>query len=165
MQSGDAVFFHGSGFLDWSIEYATRSPWSHVAILHEQLPSGEWSLIQAHSHGVVRDTPETPSRFNPVVQAGTYEIVPAPPGVDRVKTIEFMLSQVGRKYGFITIASIAVTLWTPQFINVMLPCTWICSAVAAQAWAWGGWKQQWCDIYQVSPGQFYAAAKPAPTHG
>lgn len=84
----------------------------------------------------------------------------AVPG-DRERTVTFARAQVGHKYGFVTIASIVITLFTPGFINVMLPNVWICSALAAESIRFGNWLHDWPDIYLVTPAQLWCALETA----
>ena len=100
------------------------------------------------------------STLGSVAPGGGCEIVPLPAGVDRAKVLEFLRAQVGRKYGFVTIASILITIIGPSFLNVMVPDTWICSAVVAEGLRAGGWIHNWPDVYQVSPAQLSEALEP-----
>lgn len=165
MRPGDLVFFHGSGFVDGAIRVCERirrdwpsgneaagAHWNHVAIL--AAPVGkDWTLIQAQGHGVEE------GQLLSEATAGTYEVVPLPPQLTGNHAVGFARAQVGRKYGFVTIGSIVVTLFTPTFFNVMWPGTWICSALGAESWRAAGWIHNWGDIYQVSPAQLFLAAR------
>lgn len=152
-QAGDLVFCHSSGIVGRAIRLAERLRWrpgsfyNHVALLSEAV-GDDWRVIQAEGKGVT-DT----ALLSSVVPGGTYAVFTCP--ADRAKVLEFAHAQVGRRYGFLTIASIVVTLLSPQFLNVMLPDTWICSAVAAESLRAGGWLRNWDDIYQVSPAQLW----------
>jgi hypothetical protein len=61
---------------------------------------------------------------------------------------------LGEHYGFVTIASI-LALLTPRLLNVMMPNTWTCSAVAAEALRAGGWLHNWPDVFQVKPSDLW----------
>lgn len=173
---GDIVFCHSAGIVGRAIRLAeffrrdwyesklgitaTERPgdfWNHVAVLSSvhgmPYDPAHWTVIQAEGKGVVSATLDT------VAPGGRYEIVRLPNGVDATKVIRFMGAQTGSHYGFITIASILVTLLSPRFYNVMLPGTWICSAVAAEAMRYGGWLHNWGDVYQVSPAQTWMALR------
>lgn len=162
MKSGDLVFIHGKGFISRAIRVAERckkpwrrgSYWNHVAILDQELP-GDWSVIQAEARGVTATGKL--SDLAPCIL--DFAIVEAPEGVTRDKVLEFARSQVGRSYGFLTILSILFTLFTPQWIAVLVPNTWICSAVGAEAWRAGGWIHSWNDERQVSPAQLWVALR------
>jgi hypothetical protein len=70
--------------------------------------------------------------------------------------VNFMRWQIGRSYGFLTIASILATIVVPfRWFNVMLPNTWVCSAVAGEGLRYAGWYHSWPDIYQVSPAELW----------
>jgi hypothetical protein len=148
--SGDLVFMHSSGMIGRAIRLAEEirwrrgSSWNHVAILDQKTLTG-WTLIQADAPGVTRGGPLT----------GEYSIVQLPVGVDRARVLQFARAQVGRKYGFVTIVSILVSILTPRFFNVMWPNTWICSALGAESLRFGGWLKSWPDIYTVSPAELW----------
>jgi hypothetical protein len=84
-------------------------------------------------------------------------IVKVPTGCDRAEVLTFLRAQVGAKYGFLTILSILVTELSPKFVNVMLPNTWICSAVVAEGLRFGGWYHASGDIYQISPDELWCS--------
>ena len=164
--AGSLVFCHSKGFVGGSIRWCeklrrdwaktnekTGAKYNHVAIL-DRIVDGEWTVIQAEGKGVTGG-----AELSSVAPGGSYAIVPLPAGVDQEKVLAFARSQVGYKYGFITVASIFLTLFTPRFINVMLPYTWICSAVGMESWRAGGFVHQWPDVYQVSPAQAWLAAE------
>jgi hypothetical protein len=162
---GDLVFCYGKGAIAWAIRTVERyrrdwgrvteelgDKFDHVAIVDAALPDGDWTLIQALSDGVVEDKPGKPSRLS---HYDGYVIATCPG--DRTLTVSFARAQVGHKYGFITILSFLITLFTPGFINVMLPKTWVCSALAGESLRYGNWLHDWPDIYQVSPAQLWCA--------
>lgn len=150
--AGDLIFFDSPGRVSWLIRWAQRIRWkgdkNHVAWLDTQLPDGTWLIGQAEGKGVTID--------QPLVDVGAT-VVRLPAGINRGGFLFFARAQVGRKYGFLTVASVFVTLVTPKFFDVMLPGTWICSAVVAEALRFGGWYRDWPDIYQVAPDPLYAA--------
>lgn len=173
-QPGDLVFCHSTGIVgagirlieklrrDWAkTNEASGARYNHVAILDAPLPNGDWSVIQAEAAGVVQDTPEKPSRLSTVTPGGFYSIVQLPHEVDRDDVIAFARAQVGFKYGFVTDASILLTLFTPKFLNVMTPHTWICSALGAESLRCGGWVHLWPDLYAVTPAQLWLALEAA----
>lgn len=169
-QSGDLIFAHSKGAIggairlieklrrDWAkTNEASGARYNHVAILDTPLPNGDWSVIQAVGKGVIEDTLERPSRLSTVTPGGFYSIVQLPKWTDREDVLAFARAQVGSRYGFVTCASILVTLFTPKFLNVMLPNTWICSAVGAEAVRTGGWVHCWPDLYSVTPAALWLA--------
>lgn len=156
------VYCTSSGIVGKAIRWAQRLggdyDWrfNHVAILDKKV-DGEWYVIQAEAHGVTGsrlDGSEYFSRpLSSVAGKGTFEIRALPVNAEPFKVLEFARSQVGDHYGFLTIFSIVFTLITPRFINVMLPNTWICSALAAESMRYAGWLHSWDDVYQVRPAQ------------
>jgi hypothetical protein len=154
MQAGDLVFAHTDDLVGKGIRWAERirfrggAAYNHVATLYEFL-DGEWNVIQAQARGIVI------CPLSRVAPDGSYTIIQPPTSVNTAKQIEFLEKQLGDSYGFLTIASILVNLFLPHFINVEMPGTWICSAVAAEALRYGGWYNSWPDIYEVSPAQLY----------
>jgi hypothetical protein len=172
-QPGDLVACHSKGAVgdairtaerfrrDWSEDdkfssEAAGDRWNHWAILGscEGAPRRpeNWTLIQAEGHGVT-----STARLDTVAPGGHYQVVRLPPECNRIRVLDFAGAQVGSHYGFLTIASIVATLLSPRFVNVMLPGTWICSAVTAESLRFGGWLHAWPDIYQVSPAQLWCA--------
>jgi hypothetical protein len=154
---GDLVFCHSKGIVSRAIRLAERLRWrggseyNHVAIL-DRYADGEWSVIQAEARGVTQG-----AKLSTVAPGGRYVVVSALPVADDESALNFARAQVGRRYGFLTIASIVTTVLLPKFVNVMLPDTWICSALAAEALRCGGWVHNWPDVYQVSPAQLAEA--------
>lgn len=155
---GDLVFCHGKGFIARAIRLVQswRSPkadakWNHVAILHSKDPLGNWYIIQAEGHGVVKST------LNKAAPGGTFEVVKCPATADPQKVVDFAVSQVGVKYGFLTIGSIVLNVVLPKRLALRKPGTWICSALAAGSLWYAGWpvSEVWADIYQVSPADLY----------
>lgn len=150
-QPGDLVFCDSVGFVGRAIRFVTRGKYNHTAWLDRQV-DGIWFIGQAVGRGVTTD-----ARLATVAPGGSYVIVRVPAGTNRETELAWLRSQVGRRYGFLTIASILATLFSPKFVNVMLPNTWICSAVAGEGLAHGGWCHSWPDIYQVTPQQLFDA--------
>ena len=146
---GDLIFCRGSGIVSRAIRLAERirwragSKWNHVAVLEAKSLAG-WTVVQAGGRGV------TSTPLSAMAPGGGYVVVPAPETC-REDVVAFARAQVGSQYGYLTIASIVVTLLSPNFVNVMLPNTWICSALAAESLRAGGWVHNWPDVYQVSP--------------
>jgi hypothetical protein len=154
---GDLVFAHSKGLIGRAIRLAERIRWrggdayNHVAVLAEQV-GDDWRIIQAEARGVTHT-----GMLSTVAPGGTYVIVPLAPGIDAAKVLAFAQAQVGRRYGFLTVVSIIATILSPRFVDVMLPDTWICSAVAAESLRFGGWLHNWPDLFQVSPAQLWDA--------
>lgn len=169
---GDLVFCHGSGIISagirlcerfrrdypYGVALTTEAPgdrWNHVAVLSklhgEPRYPGSWTVMQAEGKGVTDGSD--------LATVGEFEIVRLPEGCDRALVLDFMARQVAesRKYGYVTIASILLTLFTPRFLNVMTPWTWICSAVAGESLRYASWYHSWPDSYCVSPAQLWMA--------
>ena len=154
---GDLVFCHGTGVVSRAIRLAERLHWqggdfyNHVAVLDMQTPTG-WTVIQAESRGVTRGR-----ALSTIAPGGSYSIVRAPSDAFRADILAFARSQVGSDYGFLTIASIVLTILVPGSISFMFPNSWICSALAAEALRCGGWVHSWPVMAQVSPAQLWEA--------
>ncbi len=172
IEPGDLIFCNGRGLVAWSIRAAERlsrdwdralghpqTRFNHVAIADHELDDGDWALIQALGSGVKVDRDSGPSRLS---QLHHYSVVACP--ADRQLTLEFARAQEGRRYGFVSIISFVITMFSPSFVNVMVPHTWICSALAAESLRYGAWLHDWPDIYQVTPAQLWLALEShAPT--
>lgn len=154
--AGDAVFFDSPGDIAWMIKAAQRIAWTgdknHAALLDRQETDGTWKIIQAEGKGVTDD--------KPLVLGERDVIVRCPKVCDREKVLYFAHEQVGLKYGFLTDVSIFVTELSPAFVNVMRPWTWICSALVAESYRFGGLYLPTGDIYQFAPDPLYAALTP-----
>lgn len=155
MKSGDLVFVHRKSAIgkairmgEW-LHFRDGAFYNHTATLIKPTGFGDdWWVIQASADGVT---------WGVLSGEGTsYTILSAPAEVDTEKQLAFLYSQLGKPYGYFTIASIIITLLVPwDFFNVMFPDTWICSALAAEAMRAGGWIHSWPDLYQVTPAQLY----------
>ncbi len=157
MQRGDLVFCHNeklvSRAIRWGewLRFRKGAHWNHVATLYE--PFGDdWIILQANDKGVGLS-----GSLSGLQMKGKVCVVPAPVGVDTELQLDFLHNQIGSRYGFLTAVSIVFTLLLPRFINVMLPNTWICSALAAEGLRAGGWLHNWPDLYQVTPAQLFEA--------
>lgn len=154
---GDLIFCRGSGVVSRAIRIAEwfrwrkGSRWNHVALLDTRTASG-WTVIQAEGRGVTRGT-----LLSTMAPGGGYAVVPLPEDVCRDDVLAFARAQVGDPYGFVTIASIVLTILSPTFLNVAAPGTWICSALAAESLRCGGWIHNWPSVSQVSPAQLSEA--------
>ena len=151
-QPGDLVFCHGTGTVARAIQlgqwlrYRQGYQFNHVQVLDAHV-GGTWTVIQAEGKGVTRGA----------AAAANGTVVALPDGVNRASVLAFARAQVGRKYGFVTIASIVLTILIPGSVSFMLGDTWICSALAAESLRCGGWIHNWPAMNQVTPSQLYAA--------
>jgi hypothetical protein len=152
MKSGDLVFCHTNGVIGKSIRWAQRnegdgrfSKWNHVAVLDRLDSNGHWLVIQAEPKGVTND--------KCLGTLGVYEIVPLPNGVDAEKFLRFVRSQVGHRYGYLSIFSCALDMYLPDSVCLRQAKTWICSGLVAAALMFAGFEpaMSWSDIYTNTP--------------
>lgn len=154
MQPGDLIFCRGRGAIARAIRIGEwlrggRGRWNHVAVITAVDHDGI-EVIQAEGRGVTCRKVWMLEDIAPEVEVVT-------PKCDQLAQVAFLRAQVGSTYGWITIASICITIIAPWFLTVRIPDTWICSAVAAESLRVGGWFHDWPDIYQVTPQQLYDA--------
>ena len=154
MQSGDIGFARTNGFYGHLIRLGEwlklrKSEWNHMFIVDCPALGGDWYLIQATLQGV------THSGLLSEIK-GSY-ITMAPP-CDREKVLQFARKQVGTRYSFLTILSIAFDIlswnWVPSLMNSYRP-SWICSGLACESLRYGGWLHEWTNVYLVTPQQAY----------
>ncbi len=160
---GSLVFTHASGIVPWAIRLGERlrwrsgDVWSHVAVVSDEMgPDGSPLLIEALSIGVTGHH----TLAEQVAGHTRYEVVGAPEGVDVRHALSFARAQIGRRYGFLTIAYLAAWVLIPRWVPlpvVRSRSTWICSALAAEALRAGGWLHEWPDIYSVAPAELFSA--------
>ena len=155
---GDIVFCHTTGVLgkairvgEW-LRFKRGSEWNHVAII-DRIENGVPYIIQAEAKGVTSDKP-----LDSIAPNGHYIIVKQPEGIDRFKTLEFARAQVGKPYGFLTIAFLVIDILTPNWFPAFRrKRSWICSALVMESLRYGGWFHDWDDIYIVTPAQAHIA--------
>ena len=115
-----------------------KCSFNHVAVV------GERGIIQATLKGVTDDQPIDPK----------WEYVVIAPPCDRAKLLEFVNAQVGSKYSFLTILSIALDIlswnWTPALSNSSRQ-SWICSGLVGEGMRYGGWLHEFVNVYTVTP--------------
>jgi hypothetical protein len=148
-QPGDFVLIHGNGFISRAIRFGQRlrvrkpfNYWNHAAVVMGGLSDGGLLVIEAGAHGV---------QWGKVIPGPDAQVVSAPGGL---AACGFAKAAVGRRYGFLTIASIILDLLTPRFIDVKRPGTFICSGLVARALEHGGYilPMGW-DPDQVMPAE------------
>lgn len=122
-----------------------------------------WTVVQAEACGVTGTRP-TGTAWNArtlaqVAPGGWVRIIRPPAAVEPSETLQFARGEVGAHYGFLTIASTGLEIFTPDWLHVPIrrPGTWICSALGAEALRYGGWYHRWPDIYAVTPAQLATA--------
>ena len=154
MQAGDLIFCRGRGAIARAIRIGEwlrghRGRWNHVAVISAVGPKGI-EVIQAEGRGVTRRVLWS---IEDVALGGEVEVVT--PNCDQVAQVAFLRSQVGRSYGFVTIASICVSIVVPWFLTVRIRNTWICSALVGEALRFGGWLHPWGSVYTVTPADLF----------
>jgi hypothetical protein len=152
---GDIVFAHSNGIMGRAIRFGEflrwrkGSHWNHACVVSRIGKDGTAYVIQADIHGV---------NEAPLESVGEYIILEPPAGVSRVKILNFTRNQVGSKYGILSIVSIVFDILSPNwFPSLRRKNSWICSAVTGEALRFGGWLQNWPDVYTVTPAQLFDA--------
>ena len=113
------------------------SEWNHVFCC-----MGDGTVIQARAGGVSLDPIETIK--------GTLKIVPCPG--DPEKFIEFHRNRLGKKYGWLTIASQVVDILSPEwFPSFRRADTFDCSGLAGAALWYAGMDYPFPDVYLQRP--------------
>ncbi len=147
------VLCHTNSFLGWVIRVGERirwrsgATWNHAAIVVTSGPNP--LIVQATGRGV------TQTHLLSVTDRYTIVSVPS----ESASGAAFASSQLGERYGFLTVASIIFNLLTPHFIHIEVrrQNTWICSALVAESLRAGSWLHSWPSIYEVSPAQLAQA--------
>lgn len=159
IRPGDLVLAHGKGIISSAIRFGqwlrpSWRPyryWNHAAIVVVDL-DGVIRCVQMSRRCEIVDLAD-------VSPGGRTEIRSIPAGVDRIKAVDWALSQAraGRRYSIITILSIVVQLVTPKRLDVTFheaTPSYICSGLVALAWQHGGWRIPGDeDPYQVTPAE------------
>ena len=159
---GTLVFCHSKDFIGKVIRFGEALRWkrgaqfNHVAII-DRVVDGVPYVIQAEARGVTDIR-----RLDEVAPGGRYELVALPEGVDADQVLDFARKQVGSKYGFGTIAAIAIDILTPSWFPSLRPAnkkanSWICSALVHESMRFGGFYLHVSDIYLITPAELYIA--------
>lgn len=121
----------------------------------DRVEGGVAYVIQAELRGVT-----STRTLDEVAPGGSFELINPPPGVDAERFLFFLRSQVGVRYGVLTILAIALDIltwnWFPSFRGARKN-SWICSALVLEALRLGGWYHEWRNIYQATPAEGYVA--------
>lgn len=155
MRPGDLVLAHGKGIVSIIIRFGqwlrpSWRPyryWNHAALVVTVL-DGRVRCVQMAKHCELVWLDE-------VSPGGRIEVRPAPEGIDRIKAVDWALRQVGIRYSWLTIASIALQLVTPKWLDVDFherDRALICSALVARAWEHGGYDCP-TDPFQITPAE------------
>ena len=153
---GDLVLAHGKGFLSKTIRFGQWlrpswrhwKYWNHSAIVSSVSEKNEVLCIQ-----MGRKCEEIP--LSEVSPGGVTKIMPAPRNVDTFAALCYARSQLGIKYSYSTILSIALNLLTPKMIHVDFRRSGdslICSGLVARSWEHGGWQCP-TDPFQITPAE------------
>ena len=153
MKAGDVGVAHSTGLMARAIRLGERlrwgvrpSHWNHAFIV-DRVEGDKVYIIQAEPHGVTND--------KTIDTVGEYRVVTPPADVDKV--LAFARGEVGRRYGWLSILTIAFDIATPPWLpSLRRPDTWVCSALVGEALRAGGWVQSWPDVYCVTPAQLAA---------
>ena len=131
-----------------------KCEWNHMFILDCPALGGDWYVLQATLQGVTHS--------GLLSELGTY-VTMAPP-CDREKLLKFCRAQVGTRYSFLTILSIAFDILTWNFVPAFMNSyrqSWICSGLVCEGLRYGGWLHQFVNVYTVTPQQaFESLTKP-----
>ena len=156
IQPGDLVLAHSKGAFGALIRLAQWlrpswrkwRKWNHAAIVIGITPSGMVRCVQMGRRGQIVDLPD--------VAPGGYTFVRSCPAiVDRIKAVDFAIRQVGIRYSYVTIATIALNLLSPKPLRIDFRrdnSALICSALVARAWEHGGWDCP-TDPFQITPAE------------
>ena len=122
--------------------------WNHAAIVTNIAPDGSIRCTQMGRRCNTVDLKD-------VARGGHVVVRPAPPGIDRIKAVDYALRQVGVKYSVAAIFSIALSLLTPKAVAFDFRRNGdalICSALVARCWEHGGWNCP-TDPFQITPAE------------
>ena len=156
---GDIVLCHSSGIIGKAIRSGERlhgdrndAQWNHAALIKESNGKGDYYVIQAEAKGVTDC-----HLLSEIAPGGRFQVVALPEDVLAEDVLHFAKSQVGAKYGFLTIASIVMDLLLPDSICFRKAKTWICSGLVSASLMFGGWDPSTLlarsDIYTTTPAE------------
>ena len=166
-KAGDAVFCHSTNIFGKAIRFGQKMHgfdakyrvWNHIAWLDEPILDADgkitdWKVGQAIAKGV-----DNTHVLSTVAPGGKYEIVSMDSfgtvtdrPIDRDTVLQTLRNEVGKEYGYLTIAAEVFNILTPHVINVEFrqDDTWICSGLYAYALHSGGAKIP-DDLYHTFP--------------
>lgn len=156
-QPGDIVFMHTKGLMGKAIRFAQRnlqdvqakySRWNHVGILYEKV-GNDWTVIQAQPRGI------TSAGLLSEMAGDDYEVIALPSYLNAEDVLAFAQAQVGKHYGFSSVASAFFDMVLPRKVCLRKADTWICSGlVMASLWYAGFHKAvQVDDLYSITPAE------------
>lgn len=146
MKPGDILLVQSDGVLPKLIRLGERlrrkgpwCKWSHIAVI----VTANGDTIEAQARGVVRSH----VLEHPVRQVVDFGLTDA----ERARAVAFAESCVGDAYGYLTIASIVLDIFTPFLPRFRSPRTLICSELGARVLEHGGWICPLLDTGSVEP--------------
>ena len=151
--AGSLILCHSPDIMGFMIRVGERikwrraSNWNHVAIASE---TGTNPLvIQATVRGVTGD------KHLSDLEGGQIAVVPPTTTMDPRYVVMFAQAQLKDGYAYFGLLGAAIDQLLPGFLRLQLgrESTWICSALAAESWRFGGWLHDWGSIYSVSPAE------------
>jgi hypothetical protein len=156
VKAGDIGFAHSNGFFGRCIRWGERirwgespSHWNHVFIV-DRVEGDKVFVIQAEPRGVTND--------KTIDTVGEYQLVSVDNIANADDVLTFARKEVGSRYGWLSIVSIAIDIVTPNWFPAFRrPYTYVCSALGAEALRAGGWIHRWADVYTVTPAQLKEA--------
>ena len=162
-QIGDIALAHSKGpfavlirFGQWlRPSWRPYRYWNHAAIVTNIAPDGSIRCTQMGRRCNTVDLKD-------VARGGHVVVRPAPPGIDRIKAVDYALRQVGVKYSVAAIFSIALSLLTPKAVAFDFRRNGdalICSALVARCWEHGGWNCP-TDPFQITPAELARITQP-----
>ena len=156
-EAGDLVLAHSKDTFGKLIRFAQwlrpswrpYKYWNHSALVVSNI-NGEITCVQMGRRCVT-------VTLENVAPGGVTQIRKCPEGVDRVKALDYALRQVGVRYSYLTIVSIALNLLTPKAFRINFRrngTALICSALCARSYEHGDWIiPDNSDPFQVTPCQ------------
>lgn len=146
MKPGNFIVTHGSGFMDSMIRFFTRSRWNHAALV----VSSDGTIIELLTRGIKKGSIH---KYSP---DDCYLVDIEMRDEDRKQAVDyahFMLKK-HEKYGFLTIATIALKIITRSRLVIKFDGTLICSEFVADALSEGGiiWEK---DTSLITPADLY----------
>jgi len=160
IQAGDMVLAHSKGpfailirFGQWlRPSWRSQKYWNHCAIVTGIQNTGQvWVTQMGRRCEVVK--------LEDVAPGGKILIRKMPASLDRIKVVDYAMSQIGVRYSVAAIFSIALSLLTPRFVRFDFRRhgdALICSALVARSYEHGGWRCP-TDPFQITPAEMAQA--------
>lgn len=154
---GDFLLTRSSGFVGAAIRFGERlrfpktRAWTNHAVL---IVSPEGDIVEALGHGVrVGHAEEYRGRQYVVVDSKLNSL-------ERLDAVRFGLKMVGTSYGYLTIASIIVTLLTGAKLRFSRGRSVICSGLVAAALGLDEWRADPSHVMPVELAVYYGVDAP-----